>query len=224
MQKISTHLLEAKERNSFPPVSSARDSGLLAVGGDLSANLILEAYIKGIFPWYDESSPILWWSPDPRCVLIPSELKISRSLQKTLNKNIYNITQNKAFSEVICHCSSIKRPGQDGTWLQPEMIEAYTYLHDLGYAHSVEAWNGERLVGGFYGLMIGKVFFGESMFYLEANASKVAFVHFVKKLIEQGFLLVDCQQTTPHMLSFGAKEISRKEFIIKLQQALEGFL
>ncbi len=219
MRDRTVHLLESGE-DIFPPVEQAKSSGLLAVGGDLSASRLIEAYTKGIFPWYGQGCPVMWWSPDPRCVLIPSELRISRSLQRAINKKRYSITQNKAFLDVISYCASTARPGQDGTWLQPEMIDAYYELHKIGYAHSVEAWLGDKLVGGLYGVALGGAFFGESMFHTEPNASKIAFVSLAKHLLSEGFTLVDCQQTTSHMLSLGAKEISRKEFIKLLKEAL----
>ncbi len=221
MRDRTVYLLEEGEELAFPPVEQAKSSGLLAVGGDLSAARLIKAYSQGIFPWYGKDCPVMWWSPDPRCVLIPAELKISRSLQRAMNKNPYTITQNKAFLKVINFCSNVARPGQDGTWLQPEMIEAYYELHKLGYAHSVEAWQENRLVGGLYGIALGGAFFGESMFHLEPNASKIAFVSLAKHLLEEGFTVVDCQQTTSHMLSMGAKEISRADFIKLLEHALE---
>ncbi len=219
MRDRNVHLLKAGE-DVFPPVEQAKSSGLLAVGGDLSATRLIEAYTKGIFPWYGEDCPVMWWSPDPRCVLIPSELKISRSLQRAINKNIYTVTQNKAFLEVINNCAKVERPGQDGTWLQPEMIDAYYELHKIGYAHSVEAWFEGKLVGGLYGVALGGAFFGESMFHTEPNASKVAFVSLAKHLLNEGFTIIDCQQTTSHMLSMGAKEISRKSFVKLLKEAI----
>ncbi len=202
---------------SFPPVSQALDepNGLLAVGGDLSPQRLLEAYRRGIFPWYSEGQPILWWSPDPRLVLFPSELRISRSLRKVINKGMFRITVDQAFPEVISACAG-PREGEPGTWITSPMREAYLQLHRLGWARSVEAWHEGRLVGGLYGVAIGQVFFGESMFYRMANASKVAFVTFVEQLREGGCALIDCQVTTPHLLSLGAREISRTEFVENL--------
>ncbi len=219
---VRVTLLDIKD-TAFPPVEKAKDSGLLAVGGDLSVDRILRAYMEGIFPWYSEGGPVLWWCPDPRCVLIPSELKISRSLQKELNKKTFTITYNQEFSKVIHHCGEVPRPGQNGTWLQPEMIEAYIELHKLGFAQSIEAWSDGELVGGLYGVVIEQIFFGESMFYLKPNASKVAFITLVQQLKEKNFKLIDCQQTTPHMLRMGAKEISRKEFMKALNENLLNF-
>ena len=223
MRDRTIHILD-DNHSSFPPVKNAKSSGLLAVGGELSTTRLLEAYMKGIFPWYSKGCPVMWWSPDPRCVLILSELRVSRSLRREIAKNNFVITQNKAFEEVIHYCSSVDRPHQKGTWLQPEMIEAYSELNRLGYAHSVEAWKDGRLVGGLYGVVLGSVFFGESMFHLEPNASKIAFVALVKHLIKEEFTLIDCQQTTPHMLALGAKEISRKEFTTLLNKGLENFI
>ncbi len=220
MRSMVIHLLKKDSVDDFPPVESAKSSGLLAVGGDLSTERLLNAYKQGIFPWYGEGGPIMWWSPDPRCVLIPSDFKVARSLQRFINKNIYSVTVNTAFEEVITHCGMIKRKGQSGTWLQPEMIDAYINLHKLGHAHSVEAWDGDELVGGLYGIILGKVFFGESMFHTKSNASKVAFTYWVKHLTAQNFKLIDCQQTSSHLLSMGAKEISRKQFMQKLASAL----
>ncbi len=220
MRNMTIYFLDKENETDFPPIDQAKSSGLLAVGGNLSTTRILSAYKQGIFPWYDENAPIMWWSPDPRCVLIPSELKISRSLQKAINKNPYQITFNHAFENVIKACASVPRPGQSGTWLLPEMIEAYSQLHAMGHAHSVEAWEDGKLVGGLYGIILGKVFFGESMFHTRDNASKIAFVHFVKHLQEKDFKLIDCQQTSSHMLKMGAKEISRKQFSALLQNSI----
>lgn len=198
----------------FPPVCQALDdpNGLLAIGGDLSPERLLEAYRQGIFPWYSEGQSILWWSPDPRLVLFPSELKVSRSLRKVINKGLFRITMDRAFPEVIRACAE-PREYEDGTWITPDMEAAYLHLHRLGWAHSVEAWHGGELVGGFYGVAIGRVFFGESMFHRMSDASKVAFVTFVRELPARGYELVDCQVTTAHLLGFGAREISRSEFV-----------
>ncbi|WP_029519952.1 leucyl/phenylalanyl-tRNA--protein transferase [Persephonella sp. IF05-L8] len=197
----------------FPdPYNAPRDYPL-AIGGDLSPERLIFAYSLGIFPWYSEDEPILWWSPDPRMVLFPDELKISRSLKKVLKNKGFEVRFNTAFEDVIKNCATVKRKGQDGTWLTPEMIEAYIRLHKLGFAHSVETYLDGKLVGGLYGVAIGGVFFGESMFHKVSDASKVAFVHLVKRLKEKGFDIIDCQQSTPHMARFGAREIPRKEFL-----------
>ena len=202
-----------KEDIWFPDPYSAPGDYPLAIGGDLSPERLIFAYSLGIFPWYSEGEPILWWSPDPRMVLFPDELKISRSLKKVLKNKGFEVRFNTTFEEVIKNCATVKRKGQDGTWLTPEMIEAYIRLHKLGFAHSVETYLDGKLVGGLYGVAIGGAFFGESMFHKVSNASKVAFVHLVNRLKEKGFDIIDCQQSTPHMARFGAREIPRKEFL-----------
>ena len=205
---------------SFPPPHLAEKDGLLAVGGDLGEKRILRAYAMGIFPWFTEGSPILWWSPDPRLVLFPDELKVSRSLRQCMNKGDFTITVNTAFEQVIRTCAGIRRKGQSGTWITREMQDAYIGLHHAGHALSVEAWDSGRLVGGLYGILMGKVFFGESMFALKSNASKAAFVTFVEQLREKGFSLIDCQMRTEHLISLGAREIPRTAYLDILQQAL----
>ena len=202
-----------KEDIWFPDPYNAPGDYPLAIGGDLSPERLIFAYSLGIFPWYSEGEPILWWSPDPRMVLFPDELKISRSLKKVLKNKGFEVKFNTAFEEVIKNCATVKRKGQDGTWLTPEMIEAYIRLHKLGFAHSVETYLDGKLVGGLYGVAIGGAFFGESMFHKVSDASKVAFVHLVNRLKEKGFDIIDCQQSTPHMARFGAREIPRKEFL-----------
>lgn len=209
------------EQPVFPDPELSEPDGLLAVGGDLSPERLLAAYARGVFPWYGENSPILWWSPDPRPIIEPGRLHVSRSLRRTVNSGHYQVTLDKAFGQVIRCCAASPRPGGEGTWLVPEMIEAYERLHGLGVAHSVEAWDGQGLAGGVYGVALGRAFFAESMFFLRPNASKVALVGLVEFLAGRGFELVDCQQTTPHVLRFGAREIPRKEFIQRLNQALE---
>ncbi|MEM9718629.1 MAG: leucyl/phenylalanyl-tRNA--protein transferase, partial [Bacteroidota bacterium] len=180
----------------FPPVDLANPDGLLAIGGDLSPEKLLIAYQSGIFPWYSEGQPILWWSPDPRFILYPAKLRFSRSMKQTFRKNIFTVTYDKAFGKVISLCKRIPRKGQEGTWITPEMQEAYMQLHRLGLAHSVEVWREDRLVGGLYGLALGKCFFGESMFSLESNASKMGFISLVKRLEERKYQLIDCQVYT----------------------------
>lgn len=204
----------------FPPPELADDDGLLAVGGDLSVDRLVLAYSMGIFPWYSGKSPILWWSPDPRMVLFTKELKVSRTLRQAMKKGIYRITTNAAFEDVISNCATITRKGENGTWITDEMIEAYIRLHKAGYAHSVEAWDGAELAGGLYGIVMGKVFFGESMFAKKSDASKVAFATYAVQLAEKGFELIDCQVTTEHMKRFGAREITFAEFIKHLRKAL----
>lgn len=202
----------------FPQEAESRESGLLAAGGDLSPQRLILAYSRGIFPWYDEGTPILWWSPDPRCVLFPAELHIPRSLGKSLRRNQFAVSFNTAFEAVIRNCAAAPRPGQHGTWLLPEMIEAYIALHRLGVAHSVEVRAGGELVGGLYGVALGRVFFGESMFHTRPDASKAAVAALVRRLREKDFVLLDCQQTTPHMVRLGAREIPRAEFLALVRQ------
>lgn len=204
----------------FPPPDYADPSGLIAVGGDLSSERLLEAYRVGIFPWYSDEQPILWWSPDPRFILEPDEFKISRSLQKTLQRKIFQVTFDRVFEDVIAACSTVPREGQRGTWITREMRDAYIELHGLGYAHSVETWFAGNLVGGLYGLSLGKVFFGESMFHKKTDASKVALATLVEKLKSWGFHFIDSQMTTEHMMSLGAKEMPRRIFLKRLQSAL----
>lgn len=190
------------------------ENGLLAVGGDLHPDRILVAYQNGIFPWFSEFEPILWWSPDPRFVLFPNDLKIAKSMRSVLRKNNYTVTINQNFNYVISQCKSISRPEQDGTWITPEMKEAYLILHQMGKAHSVELWDEEgNLNGGLYGIAFGKIFCGESMFAKTANASKIAFIFFVNFLKSFGFELIDCQMETPHLTRFGAKNIERSVFL-----------
>ena len=204
----------------FPPPEYADPSGLLAVGGDLSNERLLEAYRLGIFPWYSDDQPILWWSPDPRLVLDLKDFKISRSLRKTLKKEVFQITFDHAFEEVIRACASVPREAQNGTWITDEMEKAYIKLHGLGYAHSVESWFGGKLAGGLYGVSLGKCFFGESMFHLKTDASKVALATLVETLKSWDFHFIDSQMTTEHMLSLGAKELPRRIFLKRLQLAL----
>jgi leucyl/phenylalanyl-tRNA--protein transferase len=205
----------------FPPPALAKADGLLAVGGDLSKDRILLAYSMGIFPWYSDSSPILWWSPDPRLVLTPEELKVSRSLSQVIKKGVFSVTMDTAFDRVIRNCAEINRKGQHGTWITEEMIGAYIHLHCAGYAHSVESWDSGELVGGLYGIALGKAFFGESMFAIKSNASKVAFVTLVEYLKKLNFSFIDCQVTTEHLKSLGAKEVERKKFLQMLKEALK---
>lgn len=198
----------------FPPVEQAEQDpdGLLAVGGDLSPTRLLTAYRHGIFPWYSDDQPILWWSPDPRTVLFPDRIKVSRSLAKTMRRKSYRITFDQAFSLVIDSCAK-PQPGREETWITHEMQQAYIRLHRMGYAHSVEIWEQNRLVGGLYGVAIGRAFFGESMFSLVPDASKITLVHLAKALEACNFGVIDCQVHTPHLISMGAEEISRRKFI-----------
>jgi leucyl/phenylalanyl-tRNA--protein transferase len=202
----------------FPPVELADEDGLLAFGGDLSTERLLLAYREGIFPWYNEP-PILWWSPDPRFVLFPNELQIASSMKQVLKKNLFNITFDQDFPGVIAGCKTSDRPGQTGTWITDEVEAAYTELHKEGSAHSVECWQDDQLVGGFYGIQLGKCFFGESMFARVSNASKAAFITFVQRAAKEGIEIIDCQVYTDHLASFGARFIPRKEFIDIIQKS-----
>jgi len=199
----------------FPNVTEASADGLLAIGGDLSTARLLQAYNNGIFPWFDTAEPILWWSPDPRFVLFPEDLKVSKSMKQILKKDLFKVTTNQAFKAVIENCAQAKRPEQHGTWITDEMIEAYFKLHQLGYAKSIEVWQNEELVGGLYGIAINDdVFCGESMFAKVSNASKVGFITFIKN---SNYKLIDCQLHTKHLESLGAINISRADFISYLQ-------
>lgn len=202
----------------FPPLKNAltEPNGLVAIGGDLSPQRLLSAYRQGIFPWFSDGEPILWWSPDPRMVLYPDELKISSSLKKTLKKQLFELRFNTAFREVITACSSTPRGEQNGTWITKDIIDAYCALHEAGFAISAETWLNGQLVGGCYGVKIGHMFYGESMFHHITDASKVAFVSLVEYLKTQGVGMIDCQMKTGHLASFGAREISRDEFINQL--------
>jgi leucyl/phenylalanyl-tRNA--protein transferase len=207
--------------DAFPPLEQAlRDpDGLLCAGGDLSAARLIEAYRRGIFPWYSEGQPILWWSPDPRAVLFPAEFRVSRSLGKTLRNRGFETSVNRAFTEVIAGCGdSHLRP--EGTWISPEMQSAYLALHRLGFAHSVETWLDGRLVGGLYGVGLGQVFFGESMFSVERDASKAALKRLVDEAVERGVELIDCQVTSPHLESMGARCVPRANFRALLSRAI----
>ncbi len=201
----------------FPPAHLAEPDGLLAMGGDLSPKRLLLAYRNGIFPWY-EGEHILWWCPDPRFVLFPGELKVNKSIKPLLKRNEFEFTVNKAFGKVIHHCKKITRPGQEGTWITDEVEKAYTRMHKLGHAHSVEVWKEGELVGGLYGIKMGKVFFGESMFSKLSNASRYAFIKYVQQLEEEGIQLIDCQVHTGYLESLGARMIPGKEFTRLLKQ------
>lgn len=204
---------------AFPPVHAAESDGLLAMGGDLSTERLLLAYRQGIFPWY-EGDIVLWWCPDPRFVLFPAELKVSKSIRPLLNRSAFEFTTNKAFAQVIHHCKQTKRPGQDGTWITDEVEKAYAKLHTLGYAHSAEVWQKDELVGGLYGIKMGKVFFGESMFSLVSNASRYAFIKYIQQLQQEGIELIDCQVYTEYLESMGARMIGRATFSGLLQQLI----
>jgi len=208
------YVLALEQDSTFPPLNQAlkEPNGLIAIGGDLSCERLLEAYTHGIFPWFSEDEPIMWWSPNPRMVLFPQELKISNSLQKTLKKQIYEVKINTAFREVMTACSQVKRPNQTGTWINHAMIDAYSQLHALGHAISSETWLDNKLVGGCYGVIIGQMFYGESMFHTHTDASKVAFVNLIDYLKSKDVGMIDCQMKTPLLESFGGREISREAF------------
>jgi leucyl/phenylalanyl-tRNA--protein transferase len=207
------------ERLVFPPPDRGPRRGPIAVGGDLRPERLLLAYSMGIFPWQGE--PLHWHSPDPRMVLLPDELKVSRSLRRTIKRGAFRVTLDTAFTEVMVACATSPRPGQDGTWITPGMVDSYSELHRRGVAHSVETWQGDALVGGLYGLSLGAAFFGESMFARETDASKVAFVALDEQLHRWSIPLVDCQVYTPHLASLGAREWPRRQFLEALRLALE---
>ena len=207
----------------FPPLHQAltEPNGLIAIGGDLQAERLLAAYKQGIFPWFSPEEPILWWSPDPRMVLFPESIKINRSLRKVIQQRPFDIRFNTDFKQVMQACAQTPRPDQPGTWISDEMVEAYHQLHLMGYAHSVEAWQQDQLVGGCYGVKIGRMFYGESMFHHVSNASKVAFAHLVQWLNAQQVGMIDCQMHTPLLAGFGAYEIPRDQFIAQLNELVQ---
>lgn len=208
-------------QDSFPPVEKAlvEPNGLLAAGGDLSVTRLLDAYSNGIFPWYEVGQPVLWWSPDPRMVLLPGQMQISRSLARLIRSNKYRVSVDEAFRETVSKCATARRKS-NGTWITPDMQYAYGCLHDAGYAHSIEVWSEGHLVGGLYGVALGKIFFGESMFSTLSNTSKLALAHLLRQLEIWGFKLLDCQVSSAHLQSLGAIEISRAEFLQYLQRHL----
>lgn len=208
------------ERIAFPEPNLADKSGLLAVGGDLSTERLILAYSSGIFPWYSEGDPIMWWSPDPRMILIPNDLKITKSLKQSINNKGFDVKFDTKFEKVISNCSKAPRTDQDGTWITEEMKQAYIRLHELGFAHSVETYFNGKLVGGLYGISLGKAFFGESMFFKKRDASKIALYFLVQKLIELDFHFIDAQIETDHLKSMGAQLVPRKEFLFSLNLAL----
>lgn len=201
----------------FPNVEEANEMGVLAIGGDLSTERLLLAYKNGIFPWFEDGDPILWWSPDPRMVLFLDQFVVSKSMRNIINRNIFKVTFNQDFKSVITHCSQVKRNGQRGTWISDEMIEAYCKLHEIGYAKSIEVWQNEELVGGLYGIDLGHVFCGESMFSTVSNASKMAFIALVNHLKVSDYKLLDCQVYNEHLASLGCVEISREDFMLILK-------
>ena len=204
----------------FPPVEKATQEGILAIGGDLGIERLLLAYRSGIFPWYSEGEPIVWWSPDPRFVLFPEKLKVTKSMQSVLSNGSFRFTINRAFTAVLQNCKTITRKEQEGTWITPAVQQAYTQLHELGYAHSAEAWMNGELVGGLYGIRLGNIFFGESMFSKVSNASKFAFIHYVRQLQKEKVVLIDCQVYTAHLESLGARMIDRESFIELLNKLI----
>ena len=206
----------------FPSPYLASKEGLLAIGGELSRDRLLLAYSNGIFPWYSEGEPILWWSPDPRLVLYPDELKVSRSLKKIIKQNVFEVTMDHAFEAVITECARVRLENHEGTWIVADMVQAFCRLHESGFAHSVEVWKDNRLAGGLYGVSLGKCFFGESMFTRITNASKVALVALAEHLKPLDFAFIDCQITTAHLSRFGAREISRSRYLDELAQALKA--
>ncbi len=215
-------VFQLSDENVFPPPELADENGLLAVGGDLCEERLLLAYSMGIFPWYSGNDPVLWWSPDPRLVLFPDDLKISRSLTQTIHKGIFKVTMDTDFESVIQACATVHRKDDGATWITADMMDAYIDLHKSGYAHSVESWYKGELAGGLYGISLGSAFFGESMFTKKSNASKVAFALLVQQLSKWNFTLIDCQITTGHLKSFGAVEISRRTFLKKLHSSLNN--
>jgi len=203
---------------SFPDPRHTTPEGIVAVGGDLSVPRLLEAYRQGIFPWYKYGTPIYWWCPDPRFVLYPEKLRVSKSMRPYFNQKKFGLSFDRAFREVMLSCATQERKGQYGTWITPEMLEGYLALHREGYAHSVEVWKEDQLVGGLYGIALGRVFFGESMFAKVSNASKFGFIALVRQLQQRGFNLIDCQQETPHLRSLGAEKIARSDFLRHLKE------
>lgn len=216
---MQLHLLDDTLR--FPDVEDALPDGLLAIGGDLSTERLIHAYRQGIFPWFDDDTP-MWWSPDPRFVLFPDELKVSKSMKQLLKKNAFDFTINSDFATVITNCKQAPRKDQDGTWITNEVRDAYIQLHKLGYAHSAESWQDGELVGGLYGIKMGKAFFGESMFSHRSNASKYAFIKMVQHLKEEGVQLIDCQIHTNHLESLGARMIPRADFINRITALIDA--
>lgn len=212
--------MEKQAVYDFPDVNTADENGLIATGGNLSAGTLLNAYKKGIFPWYNPGDIIQWYSPDPRFVLFPGQLKVSHSMRNVLNRHLFRFTMDKAFPEVLHNCRMVTRTADAGTWISDEIEDAYNSLFEKGFAHSAEAWQNNELVGGLYGVLMGKVFFGESMFANKSNASKFAFIKWIEILQNNGIELIDCQVYTPHLESLGAEFISRKEFNILLKRLI----
>ena len=211
-----------KPGEPFPNPLNARRDGLLAVGNILSPEMVLEAYQQGIFPWFNEGEPVMWWSPDPRCVIYPEQLKVSKSMQKVMKDGVFSVSFDTCFLDVINHCRFIPRNGQFGTWITDEIVGTYHELHKMGYAHSVEVWQGDTLVGGLYGISLGSIFMGESMFSKESNASKFALISLAQQLMPLGFTMIDCQLHNAHLESLGAVEIPRPQFLEELSTGLDS--
>jgi len=220
IQSKSMSVFLLSEKISFPSPHLASKEGLLAVGGDLNQQRLLLAYRMGIFPWFADDDPILWWSPDPRLVLYPDEIRVSRTLKKIIKKEMFQMTIDSAFDQVIKSCAQIRIEKNEGTWIVQEMVDAYSRLHESGFAHSVEAWHQGKLAGGIYGISLGRCFFGESMFSRVSNASNVALVRLVEHLRASSFDMLDCQVTTDHLIRFGAREIPRTVFLKRLKKSL----
>lgn len=206
---------------SFPHHSKAAPDGMLAIGGDLSVPRLLEAYKRGIFPWFNEDDPPLWWCPDPRCVIFPKEIKVSKTMRQLFTRQHFKVTYDQAFDVIIACCQNTKRKGQHDTWITVEFIKAYTELHKMGLVHSVEVWHEDKIVGGLYGVSLGRSFFGESMFSRMPNASKFALISLAQDLDRLGFDLIDCQMPTEHLFSMGAREIPREEFMQILEESIQ---
>ena len=209
------------DKIAFPSPHLASKQGLLAMGGDLSQKRLMLAYSMGIFPWYSDNEPIMWWSPDPRLVLYPREIRIPKTLKKIIKKEMFHVTMDSDFVQVITKCAQVRLHNNEPTWIVKDMIDAYCHLHESGFAHSVEAWQKDKLVGGLYGVSLGRCFFGESMFTLASNASNVALVNLVEYLNSLSFDMIDCQTTTEHLVRFGAREIPREHFLKQLEQSLQ---
>lgn len=213
-------LFKLGKSHEFPSAELAEPEGILAVGGDLSSRRLLTAYSRGIFPWYSDDEPILWWSPDPRTVLLPENFHVPKRLKRSIKSHDFSLTKNNAFRSVMEHCSSVPRDKQKGTWITDEMIDAYTRLNEKGFADSFEAWAGDKLVGGMYGVRLGRAFFAESMFFKERDASKIVLVHAVNEMFNNGFLFIDAQVYNKHLGQFGFTEIPRSQYLAMLQKAV----
>jgi len=217
-------VFQLNEQIIFPPTELAEPDGLIAIGGDLSVDRLLAAYRTGIFPWYGKDDPLLWWTPDPRLVLFPEKYHASKRLLRTIRRHKFNVTADEAFADVIANCAKQRSPNRVETWITGEMLEAYTSLHEQGFAHSIECWEQQKVVGGLYGIALGGVFFGESMFSTVRDSSKVALFHLVQHALNTGIRLIDCQVRTDHLMRFGAHEISRNRFEKYLKELIPGVI